>query len=255
MRERNIPAGLREPGRCAYGTWVKLPSMEAVELLGRAGFDFIVVDMEHSPLDLETAYRLIFTAQAGGMAALVRVPDRSGSHIQRVLDAGADGILVPQVSSVEQATASIGQMTFSPRGARGMGATSRAGGWGLDGAAAYVAGGDEIVRGIQIEDLVSLRSGAEYLAIDGLGALFVGLGDLTLSSGLTADSPQIDDAIAALLEAARPRGIPCGTAVGTVAAARAAADRGFSFVMVSNDTTMFGEAAARIGNELGLARD
>jgi len=80
-------------------------AMEVVELVGRAGFDYVVVDLEHSPLDLETAYRLIFAAQACGMAALVRVPDRSGSHVQRVLDAGADGILVPQVSSVAEATA------------------------------------------------------------------------------------------------------------------------------------------------------
>ena len=227
--------------------------MEVVELLGRAGFDYVVVDMEHSPLDLESAYRLIVTAQACGMAALVRVPDRSGSHIQRVLDAGADGILVPQVSSVEQATTSVRQMTFSPRGVRGMGATSRAGGWGLDGPDAYVADGDEIVRGIQLEDMDSLRSAAGYLDIDGLGAVFVGLGDLTLSSGLTADAPQIQDAVTGLLDAATPRGIPCGTAVGTTAAAKASADRGFSFVMVSNDTTIFGTAARQIGKELDLA--
>jgi 2-keto-3-deoxy-L-rhamnonate aldolase RhmA len=253
VRQRNIPAGLKRPGECAFGTWVKFPSMEAVELLGRAGFDYVVVDMEHSPLTLETAYGLIFTAQACGMAALVRVPDRSGSHVQRVLDAGADGILVPQVSSVEQATTCVRQMIFSPRGVRGTGGTSRAGGWGLDGAASYVADGDEIVRGIQIEDLASLRAGAEYLAIDGLGAVFVGLGDLTLSSGLPADAPEIEEAITGLLDAATQRGIPCGTAVGTVAAATRAAERGFSFVMVSNDTTIFGQAATRIGTELGLA--
>jgi len=136
MVRRHIPSGLREPGETAFGTWVKLPSMEVVELLGRAGFDFIVVDMEHNPLDLETAYRLIFTAQACGMAALVRVPDRSGSHTQRVLHAGADRILVPQISSVEQAATGLRQMTFSPSGLRGMEGTSRAGGWGLDGAPA-----------------------------------------------------------------------------------------------------------------------
>ena len=252
MVQRHIPSGLRQPGQPCYGTWLKLPSMEVVELVGRAGFDFVVVDMEHSPLDLETAYRLIFTAQACGMAALVRVPDRSGSHIQRVLDAGADGILVPQVSSVDQATVSLRQMTFSPAGLRGMGGTSRAGGWGLDGAPAYLAGGDEVVRGIQIEDLDSLRSGADYLDIEELDALFLGLGDLTLSSGLAASDPEIQEPLNRLLAEATPRGIPCGTAVGSADGAKAAAEQGFSFIMVSNDTSIFGNAATGIGRSLGL---
>jgi 2-keto-3-deoxy-L-rhamnonate aldolase RhmA len=133
-----------------------------------------------------------------------------------------------------------------------MGGTSRAGGWGLDGAPAYVAGGAEIVRGIQIEDLASLRSATDHLAIEELDALFVGLGDLTLSSGLTADAPEIQVPLNALLAEATPRGIPCGTAVGNVDAARAASDQGFSFVMVGNDTSIFANAAVGIGRELGL---
>src|SRR4029453_12201929 len=85
-----IPPGLRRPGAPAFGTWIKLPTLETLELLADAGFEFVVVDLEHSPLGLESASRLIFGAQALGMAALVRVPDRSGALLQRLLDAGAD---------------------------------------------------------------------------------------------------------------------------------------------------------------------
>ena len=94
-----VPAGLRGPGPTTFGTWVKLPSLETLELLAAAGFEFVVVDMEHSPLTLDFAYQAIVVAQGLGLAVLVRVPDRSGSHLQRLLDAGADGILVPQVPS------------------------------------------------------------------------------------------------------------------------------------------------------------
>jgi 2-dehydro-3-deoxyglucarate aldolase/4-hydroxy-2-oxoheptanedioate aldolase len=226
---------------------VKLPTIETVELLGHAGFDYIVVDMEHAPLTLESAYRAIVMAQAMGMGALVRVPDRSDSHLQRLLDSGADGILVPRVTDAATCRASVDAMRFSPTGMRGLGTTSRAGRWGLDTAADYVAHAkDGIVRGVQVEDQDGLRGIDEILAVEGLSALFIGTGDLSLSSGLPATHPDNDALITSTLERCRARGIPCGTAVGDAAAARAAAERGFRFVMVSNDATMFATAARDI---------
>jgi 2-dehydro-3-deoxyglucarate aldolase/4-hydroxy-2-oxoheptanedioate aldolase len=223
--------------------------MEVVELLARAGFDFIVVDMEHSPLNVESAYRLTVAAQACDMTALIRVPDRSGSLVQRLLDSGADGLVVPQVTSVEQARGCLDQMIFSPAGVRGMGITSRVGGWGLDGRPSYLESGDDVVRVLQLEDLESLQNWNHFLDLEGLGALFVGLGDLTLSSGLAPNDPAIAEPIEALLAEATKRGIPVGTAVGNAAAARGAAARGFSFVMVSNDASILGQAATAIVSE------
>lgn len=234
-------------GPTIFGTWAKLPTIETVELLGHAGFDFIVVDMEHAPLTLESAYRAIVMAQAMGMGALVRVPDRSDSHLQRLLDSGADGILVPRVTNAATCRASVDAMRFSPTGLRGLGSTSRAGRWGLDTSANYLDHGkDGIVRGVQVEDQDGLRVIDEILAVEGLSALFIGTGDLSLSSGLPATHPDNDALIAGTLEACRARGIPCGTAVGEAGAALAAAARGFRFVMVSNDATMFGTAARDI---------
>jgi 2-dehydro-3-deoxyglucarate aldolase/4-hydroxy-2-oxoheptanedioate aldolase len=234
-------------GPTIFGTWVKLPTLETVELLGLAGFDFIVVDMEHAPLTLESAYRAIFVAQAMGMGALVRVPDRSDSHLQRLLDSGADGILVPRVTDAATCRASVDAMRFSPTGVRGLGSTSRAGRWGLDTQANYLDHGTNgIVRGVQVEDQDGLRMIDDILAVEGLSALFIGTGDLSLSSGHPASHPDNDALIASTLESCRARDIPCGTAVGDAKAARAAADRGFRFVMVSNDATMFGTAARNI---------
>ena len=246
-RSERIPAGLRRPGEPTFGTWVKLSSLETLELLADAGFEFVVIDLEHSPLTLESAYKLFAMSQALGMTALVRVPDRSGSYLQRVLDSGVDGVLVPQVSSVEEATTAIDQMTFSPAGSRGMGTTSRAGRWGLDGAAAYVAKGDTVIRGIQLESKPSLENVAPLLDLPGLGAVFLGMGDLTLSTGLKPDDPELVALTDKLLVETKARNLPCGTAVGTAAAASAAADRGFSFIMVSNDTSIFAKAASELG--------
>src|SRR5207344_814015 len=101
-------------GRCLFGTWVKIPALEPVEILADAGFDYIVIDQEHAPLTFEFAYQATVVAQGTGMSVLVRVPDRSGSHLQRLLDAGADGILVPQVASAAEARRSVERMVFSP---------------------------------------------------------------------------------------------------------------------------------------------
>ncbi len=226
------------------GTWVKIPSLETVELLGHAGFDFVVIDMEHAPHGLDLAYRLIFAAQACGMAALVRLPDQGGSDIQRLLDGGADGLLVPRVDSLETARRITRQMVFSPQGERGLGATSRAGRWGMVPMADYVArGDDECLRMVQLEDWASLEAAADYLALPHVNGVFVGLGDLFLSSGKPASDPEVMGLVEAVARAAAVAGKLSGIAAAGPQEARRYLDLGYSLVMVSNDATLFGRAA------------
>jgi 2-dehydro-3-deoxyglucarate aldolase/4-hydroxy-2-oxoheptanedioate aldolase len=249
-----LPEGLRRPAPTTFGTWVKLPSLETLEMLASAGFEFVVIDMEHSPLTLDFAYGATVVAQGLGMAVLVRVPDRTGSHIQRLLDMGVDGILVPQVSSADEARRVVGQLVFAPAGQRGSGSTSRAGRWGLASTADYLGRGNDVVRGIQLEDRDALAEMDAILETPGLSAVFLGTGDLSLSSGLPASAPELQDLTDKLLAATRERDLPCGSAGGDPAAALAAAARGFSFVMVSNDASIFGRAAAQIGADLAAGR-
>lgn len=229
---------------CKFGTWVKLGTLETLEMLAIAGFDFVVVDMEHAPHSLESAYRLIVGAQAFGMHSLVRLPDAGGTLVQRLLDSGADGVLVPRVRDVVQAEAVAQGLRFSPAGLRGLGITSRAGHWGLKSTAEYVANGDTATfRGVQLEDADALRDAARILAVPGINAAFVGPGDLALSTGKPANYPDNAALIDGLLATCQERRIPCGTAVGDANAARQARARGFSFVMVSNDCSLFAKAA------------
>lgn len=238
---------LGEPGACLFGTWVKIASLETIELLAYAGFDFVVIDMEHAPLTFEAVYRAIVAAQGFGMAALVRLPDSSGSNVQRILDSGADGVLVPRVRSCDEAIAAVDGMMFPPLGSRGLGITSRAGRWGLDSVSAYVAKGNQtILRVVQLEDPDALRDAAAIIAVEGVNAVLVGLGDLALVTGRPSTHPETEALVDRLLEATKAAGVPCGTAVGDVAAAKRARDRGFAFVMISNDATLFGRAAAEL---------
>jgi 2-dehydro-3-deoxyglucarate aldolase/4-hydroxy-2-oxoheptanedioate aldolase len=238
---------LRSRERCLFGTWVKLPTHETLEMLARAGFDYVVLDAEHAPLTLETIYRLMAHAQALGMAALVRVPDQATNDFQRLLDCGADGLLIPRVRNAAEARRVIGRMVFSPRGERGMGATSRAGLWGTVPVADYVRRGNEdILRCPQLEDREVLQDPGQILDVEGVNAVFIGMGDLSMTTGLPASHPELQALVDRLLAACRERQVPCGAAAGDAAAALAAARRGFAFVMVSNDATLFARAAAGV---------
>jgi len=226
------------------GTWVKLPSLETVQLLGHAGFDFVVVDMEHSPLALDRACELVFAAQAMGMAALVRLPDHSGSTVQPLLDAGADGLLVPRVTDLDIARRMTAKMVFGPAGERGLGFTSRAGTWGFGAIPAYLERGDrQCLRMIQLEDWATLDAAADFAGIEHVNGVFIGHGDLFLSSGKPPNHPDVQALTGRMLAATKDAGVLSGVAAGSVADARAYADMGFSLVMVSNDTSLFGKAA------------
>jgi 2-dehydro-3-deoxyglucarate aldolase/4-hydroxy-2-oxoheptanedioate aldolase len=136
-------------------------------------------------------------------------------------------------------------MVFAREGERGLGATSRAGRWGLLPVADYVRHGNEqCLRMIQLENWAVLQDAASYLALDHVGGVFVGLGDLWLSSGRKPDDGETQAMVAEVARAARDAGKFSGIAAGCPAEARAYLDLGYSLVMVSNDATLFGKAAA-----------
>ncbi|EGG49833.1 MULTISPECIES: HpcH/HpaI aldolase family protein [Streptomyces] len=244
---RRTGGGLFAPDRTRtpVGTWLKIASGEPVEIMAYAGFDFVVIDLEHAPLDLQTAYRLINSAAALGMAPWVRVPDSSASTVQKVLDAGALGILVPHVDSVEQAEAVGRACRFPPYGVRGAGGTSRAGAWGLRPDAEYRAVGNEDVLCVpQLESAEAIEAAPEILALDCVDAVFVGAADLSMSLGTTPTAPEVLAMIDSAAGAAHAAGKRLGLAFGGVPerAARAVR-RGCDFVLLSNDTTMLAGAA------------
>jgi len=232
-------------GRGLIGTWVKIPSLETIELLGHAGFDFVVIDMEHAPHSIEQVYRFISAAQAAGMGALVRLPDRSETYVQRILDSGGDGLLVPRVTSLAEARAITAAMVFSPAGERGLGSTSRAGRWGLIPVDDYVRHGNEqCLRMIQLEDWDTLHQAADYAALPHVNGIFVGLGDLFLSSGRPASDPEVQALAAEVARVAAAQGVLSGIAASSPEEGRRYLDMGYSLVMISNDATLFGRAAA-----------
>ncbi len=229
------------------GMWVKIPAIETIELIAHAGYDFVVIDLEHGPMTLESCYRAIVVAQGRGLAALVRMPDASGALTQRVLDMGADGLLIPHVTSRDVAADAVAGMLFPPRGTRGLGTTSRAGVWGMEPTTAYLDRAvDRVMRIPQLEDPEAVEVADEICAVEGVNAVLIGLGDLSLSLGVSPGDPSLDGMVDRVMAAAHAHDLPVGTAVRTADAAVTAARRGYDFVVLGNDATVFGDAAAQL---------
>lgn len=238
-------AALARTGGIPLGTWIKMPGIESTELVALAGFDFVVIDLEHSALNLETVYRHIGVALLSGISPIVRIPSLEGGLAQRILDAGAEGLMLPHVDTVAEALAAVAAVRFPPHGTRGVGATSRAGAWGALPREEYLRfGNEEVVLIPQIESAEAARAAGEIARVDGVDALLVGAADLSTSLGAAESDPVVVALIAEAVAAAHGAGKPVGTAGGAAAASVSAAlDAGFDFALMSNDATLLGQAA------------
>lgn len=231
---------LHDPKTRLIGMFVKIPSMETIETLATAGYDFVIIDMEHAPLGVETVYSMIVTAERSGMGAIVRTRGHDSATGAMFLDAGASGVLIPHCSPYERANELITDLVFPPHGRRGSGSGGRASQWGLDGPAEYRRGGDEgIIRVPMIEDPEAVDDIDRILDIHGVDAAFIGQGDLTQTLG-DRETAQgyVDRAIAACVA----KGVPaCITAYGDDIEMRFR--QGFKWLAISADTGIFARAA------------
>ncbi|MEU6646929.1 aldolase/citrate lyase family protein [Saccharomonospora sp. NPDC046836] len=224
----------------AWGAWIKLSSVESTEIMAQAGFDFCVVDLEHTLMDLSAVLTHLAVGQALGMRMLVRIPDLTPSLIQRLLDAGADGIVAPHVDNAEIAARFVQYTRFPPRGARGSGGTSRAGGWGRTPRPDYLARTGLAIG--QIESVAAVADVESIARVDGLGALMLGPADLSLDAAGHADPAMFSSTVRA---AARAAGLLVGTAVGASALPRVH-DEQYDFIVCGNDVTTLATGASQL---------
>lgn len=249
---RTVPSPvlpLTRSGPAAVGIFVKLPSLEIADLVAAAGFDFVIMDTEHSVLSPRDVYDLVFAYSALGLPALVRLSDHGYGDGQRYLDAGAAGLMVPHVSDAGQAREIMRCFAFPPAGSRGLGYAARVSGWGGNpgGLAEYVRRGDEDVRRIaMIEDAAGVRNLADITAVNGVDGVFVGAGDLALEMGEPLGSPRVravvDDVVARCLAA----GVPVGVMTGDAAEAAARSRQGVSFVVATSDAALVQRASTSL---------
>lgn len=223
-------------GQTPLGTWIMSASPLVAEAVGHAGFDFGVLDMEHSPLELGGAVQMLQALAASRMVPVLRVPVNEPVIVKRVLDAGAHTVLFPMVSSAAEARAAVAATRYPPEGVRGMAGMSRAARFGTD--PGYLATANQRVGVIvQLESAAALRALEDIAAVPGVDALFVGPADLSADIGLPGQTrhPRVLELMTDAAARARAVGKPIGT-LGldpqAVVQYRAA---GYDFVALSSD--------------------
>jgi 2-keto-3-deoxy-L-rhamnonate aldolase RhmA len=227
------------------GTFVKMPTTQAIEILGSLGFDFVVIDQEHAPLDRAEIDLMCLAARASGMAPVVRVGDPGEANVLSALDCGAHGIMFPHVTSAETAQRFVARCRYQG-GVRGFAGMSRASGWGRLPGPEHIARQDrEIAVIAMIEDQAAVAEVPAIVATEGIDAVFIGRGDLTASFG---QDPEAKAKVAALTEqiagATRAGGATLMMLPTSPADAEAMRGLGATAMLVASDHNFLRSAAA-----------
>lgn len=225
-------------GRPALGCWLDMASPMAAEIVGLAGYDFVVIDHEHGPGTLADGLALLQALSGTPATALMRVPANDPVYVKRALDLGVEGLMFPNVNSADEARAAVAACHYPPRGTRGAAyGMVRGADYGLRGEGYRDSCGDELLVICQIETAAAVDAIPEIAAVPGVDSLFVGPYDL---SGNVGKLGRFDDAeVAALLDRAERAIVDSGRVYGTIpVAGRPMADlvaRGARLVVAGND--------------------
>jgi 2-keto-3-deoxy-L-rhamnonate aldolase RhmA len=232
------------------GTIVTLPCPSVTEILCAIGFDWLFVDCEHGPL--ETADVLgILQAAGDRVACLVRVPQGSEVAIKKVLDLGADGVVVPQVNTAQQAREAVRFSRYAPQGARGVG-LARSHGYGLAFQTYMETANDHVSVVVQAEHALAAENVESIVTVDGIDAVLLGPYDLSASLGQTGklDHPAVVSAIEHITKVCQDARMPLGYFGVTAQAVKPLIERGYTLIVAGVDTLLLGAAAQRLLSEL-----
>jgi len=241
---RNVFKQALRAGTPQIGLWSSLSSNYSVEVIAGAGFDWILLDMEHSPNDLENLLAQLQAAAPYPTTSIVRVPWNDMVTIKRVLDVGAQSLLIPYVCSVEEAKAAVAATRYPPAGLRGVAGTTRATRFGRVKDYARKAG-EEICVLVQVETKPALDQLEAICAVDGVDGVFIGPADLHASMGHPGETSNA--AVMPLIEDAMRRIRKTGKAPGYLSPVEADAKRmlaaGALFVAVGADVGLLARGA------------
>jgi 2-keto-3-deoxy-L-rhamnonate aldolase RhmA len=168
------------------GSWITLGHPAVAEIMARAGFDWLTIDLEHSAISLDQAQHLIQVIELSGVTPLVRVGENNPYLIKRVMDAGAHGVIVPMVNTAEEARRAVDAVKYPPEGRRGVG-LGRAQGYGFEFERYRDWAREESILILQIEHIDAIHNLSEILAVDGVDGSIVGPYDLSGSIGVPGD--------------------------------------------------------------------
>ena len=248
MNELTLKEKLNK-GHLALGSWISIAHSAIAEIMSNAGYDWIVVDLEHSTISIDQAGELIRTIDLAGVEPLVRLTSNNANQIKRMMDAGAHGIIVPMVNSPQEAANAVAATRYAPEGQRGVG-LARAQGYGSKFNEYLDWQRESSLVIVQIEHKEALNNLEEILSVPGVDGFIIGPYDLSSSMGIPGEfeHPEFKEAMSLILKTGLSVGCPAGIHIGEPDAdrLREVIDEGYKFIAYSVDIRML-DVSARAG--------
>lgn len=240
-------------GEIVCGPFMKIPSPTIVEIFGMSGFDFVLFDMEHGPIDTESIEDMIRAAQLAGTSPIARVSSNEASLFSRVLDIGVEGLLVPQVSSREEAENIVRGSLFSPEGERGVCRYVRAASYSHEDKKRYFerANRETVVIAL-VEGVKGIDNIEDIIQVPGIDVVFIGPYDLSQSLGVPGDieSDLVSGKMNEMVKKTRQAGLAVGTFVDNLTAAEKWVRHGIQFIAYAVDVGIIYEASKAIVDKI-----
>lgn len=244
VKTNHVKRSLRE-GRPTAGAWLHLCSAISAEIMSRAGFDWLLVDMEHGHGDYQTLLGQLQAMEGSPVIPIVRVQWNDPAIMKRVLDLGAYGVMVPWIGGRADAEAAVRATRYPPDGTRGIAGSHRAGGYGRHAPEYWERANEEILVVIQVETREAVAEIEQIADVPGIDVLFVGPADLSAALGHRGDPAhaEVQAAIGRIETAARSRGIALGNITRNWEQARELYKRGYQFLTLCSDTSLVVQGA------------
>ncbi len=236
MPAQNVFKQWLQHSNTRWGSWLMSAAPSTAEALGHGGFDFLVLDMEHVPVETSDAIHILRALAAAPAQPIVRLVWNDPIIVKKTLDIGAQTLMFPFIETAAEAEQAVRSTRYAPAGTRGVAAVHRASLYGND--AEYLAkANDEIAVIIQIESLKGIENLEAIAAVDGVDALFIGPGDLAASLGYIGQiaAPIVQQTLKSLVERTHKAGKPCGCVAPTPQMALQFKEYGFDFIAISSD--------------------
>lgn len=248
MKKNNLKKALSE-GKVVFGPFIKFTDPAVIEIMGFAGFDFVIIDEEHGPISVESSQNLIRAAESVNIAPVIRVSNNNETLILRALDIGARGIEIPQVNSKLDAVHAVKSVKYSPQGERGVCRYVRAANYSsMDKFKYFKYANEETMIIAHVEGVEGINNLDEILSVFGIDVIFIGPYDLSQSLGIPGevDHPLVIEKMKEVILKCKKNKVAVGTFVDDVKTAKFWILLGIQYVAFSVDVGILYEASKNI---------
>jgi len=237
MKKNHLKEGLVN-GKTVFGPFLKLTDPAVVEIMGFAGFDFVIIDQEHGPISVQSAQNMIRAAESVNITPIIRVADNDESLILRALDIGAQSVQIPQINCKDDATQAVKSVKYSPQGVRGVCRYVRAANYSsMDKFEYFESANQETMIIIHIEGVKGINNLDEILSVSGIDVVFIGPYDLSQSLGIPGkvNDPLVIEKMKEVVTKCKKQKIAVGTFADDVQTAKRWISLGVQYMSFSVD--------------------